>query len=171
MRLMALGLCVLAAACSGQLLISPTSPTNAGTGAAQTEARHGNDLPFHGSLTADETDVVAPPNLLVDGSAKGTANQLGRYTATFTVVVALATSTATGMYTFTAANGDQLVATFTGIGVTTEPGIASITETATVVGGSGRFAAAGGTFTIRRVLQQATGESSGSFDGQLSLNR
>jgi hypothetical protein len=137
---------------------------------SQTQATRGTDLPFTGSFAAEENDVVTPPNLLVDGTAEGTATHLGRYTATFTAVVTLATGTATGTYVFTAANGDTLAATFTGVGVPAGPGAADITETATVTGGTGRFATASGTFIIRRVLQQATGGSTGSIEGRISLN-
>ena len=179
MRPIILALCVSSAACSGQPLNSPTSPTAATVAnpataatlaAAQTLAQGGAQLPFDGSLRAVENDVIAPPNLLADGTAKGEATHLGRFTATFTAVVDLATSTSTGTFDFTAANGDHLLATFTGLGVTIEPGVASITEVATVVGGTGRFAATTGTFTVRRVLAMTTGVSSGSFDGHINLN-
>jgi hypothetical protein len=171
MRPIALALCVFAAACGRQEFDSPTSPTTATVAAAQIEARGGTQLPFSGSLTAAENDVIAPPNLLAEGTAEGTATHLGRYTATFTATVNLATGTATGTFTFTAANGDQLFSTFDGVGVPVEPGIASITETATIERGTGRFADVTGTFTIRRILDQATGKSSGSFEGNISLTK
>lgn len=179
MRMLVLGSCLLAAGCNGGQVRSPTSPSNGisstspsavTAGSSQTQATSGTNLPFKGSLVAEEKNVVTPPNLLVDGTAEGTATHLGRYTATFKVVVTLATGTATGTYVFTAANGDTLVATFTGVGVPAGPEVADITENATVTGGTGRFATASGTFTIRRVLQQATGGSTGSIEGRISLN-
>jgi len=151
---------------------SPTSPTSATAGSAQTEAKGGAQLPFHGSLQAQETDVVAPPFLLVNGTGSGTATHLGRFTSTFTVRVTLATGSATGNVAFVAANGDQLDATFTGQATpTSEPGVVTIEEIATISGGTGRFADSTGGFTIHRVLNQATGVSSGSFDGTLNLGR
>ena len=170
MRLLLLGMCAITAACSGASSSSPTSPTGAAFDDRQTQARSGTELPFNGSLTATEIDVVQPPTLFADGTAAGTANQFGRYTATFTAVVDLGTGTATGTYTFTAANGDQVFATFSGQGVPLGAGRASITETATIESGTGRFTAATGTFTIRRILEEATGQSSGSFAGHISLN-
>jgi hypothetical protein len=161
-------MCAIAAACSGASSSSPTSPTGAAFDVRQTQS--GTELPFNGSLTATEIDVVEPPTLFADGTAAGTANHLGLYTATFTAVVDLGTGTATGTYTFTATNGDQVFATFSGQGVPLGSGRASITETATIESGTGRFTAATGTFTIRRILDQATGQSSGSFAGHISLN-
>jgi hypothetical protein len=81
-----------------------------------------------------------------------------------------------GTYNFTEANGDQLFTTFIGVeGVLIEPGVARITEVATIVGGIGRFAAATGTFTIVRIdiINQATGAASGSgsFEGHINLNK
>ena len=169
MRYLVLSLCALATACAGDMPGSPTSPTSATVGSAQTQARDGEQLPFHGSLQAVEIDVVVPPSLLVNGTATGTATHLGRFTATFEATVTLATGSAIGSIRFIAANGDRLDATFVGQGTpTTEPGVVSIEEDATITGGTGRFAGATGTFTIQRVLTQATGVSSGSFDGSIN---
>ena len=106
----------------------------------------------------------------MNGTATGTATHLGRFTATFTATVTLATGSATGSIRFIAANGDRLDATFVGQGTpTTEPGVVSIEEVATITGGTGRFAGTTGAFTIQRVLNQATGVSSGSFDGSINM--
>jgi hypothetical protein len=105
--------------------------------------RDGDQLPFHGSLQAIETDVVVPPNLLVNGRETGTATHLGRFTATFTATVTLATASATGSIRLVAANGDSLDATFSGHATaTTEPNVVAIEEVATISGGTGRFAGA-----------------------------
>jgi hypothetical protein len=139
---------------------------------SQNQVLSGTELPFRGSLTTIETNVIAPPNLLVDGTGQGSGTHLGRYTATYTAVVDLATSTSTGTITFTAANGDLLSATFLGVGEEIEPGVASLTEVATITGGTGRFAAATGTFTIRRIISfDAAGgaTASGSFAGDITL--
>jgi hypothetical protein len=161
-----LGICLLSTACAGEIG-SPTSPTSGAiVGSAQTEARGGAQLPFHGSLQAVEADVVAPPFLLVNGTGTGTATHLGRFTSTFTATVTLGTGSATGSIRFIAANGDRLDATFIGQGTpTAEPNVVRIEEVATITGGTGRFADTTGTFTIQRVLNQVTGVSSGSFDG------
>jgi hypothetical protein len=166
MRYVVLGVCMFATACAGEMPISPASPTSGTAGSAQTDARGGEQLPFHGTLQAVETDVVVPPTLQVNGTATGTATHLGRFSATFTATVTLATASAVGSISFVAANGDRLDATFIGQATpTTEAGTVSIEEVATISGGTGRFAGATGSFTINRLLNQTTGVSSGSFDG------
>ena len=128
MRYLVLGVCVFATACAGEIPGSPTSPTIATVGgSAQTQARGGSQVPFHGSLQAVEKDVVAPPLLHVNGTGTGTGTQLGRFTATFTATVTMATGSATGSIRLIAANGDRLYATFIGKGTpTSEPGVFSI---------------------------------------------
>jgi hypothetical protein len=68
--------------------------------------------------------------------------------------------------TFTAANGDVLIATFTG--QAQQGAIVSIVEHATITAGTGRFAAASGTFTVERQFNPATGATQGSFAGSIS---
>jgi hypothetical protein len=166
MRSIVVCLCVLSSACTGQALNSPTSPTAAANVSAATSLT-GPALPFHGSLTANEVDVVSFPTLLAKGSAEGTATHLGRYAAEFNANVNVLDGTSTGSFTFTAANGDQLFATFVGLGVG-EP-IANITETLTITGGTGRLVGASGTVVVRRTLDLTTGVSSGAMDGSITM--
>ena len=181
MRTFIFSACVFTAACSGQGLDSPTSPTNASLGSASptsvrlgsaqvVAARGGTELPFRGSFT---TALEVPPPS-ARGTAEGTATQLGRFTGTFAAEVN-PDSTATGTFTLTAANGDQLSGTFVGEGVFIPPNTARITEVATIGNGTGRFAGATGTFTMVRfdTIDFATGKATGTgtFEGQINLNR
>ena len=170
MRLIILGVCLFAAACSGQALNSPTSPTNASSGRAQTAARAGTALPFRGSFTT-ATDVPPPS---AHATAEGTATHLGQFTGTLAAEVT--DNTSTGTFSFTAANGDQLSGTFVGIeGVFIPPNTARITEVATINNGTGRFAGATGTFTMSRFdnIDFATGKATGTgtLEGQINLNK
>ena len=71
--------------------------------------------------------------------------------------------------TFTAANGDTLTAGFTGQGTpTTDPVVFSIVETATITGGTGRFAGATGSFIVTRSFSFATNLTTGSIEGTIS---
>jgi len=137
------------------------------TGAATNRGQ----LPFHGSLNATDTDTLAFPFLTVHLTGTGNATFLGAYAATFDFRVNLSTPTvpATGTFTLTAANGDTIVGSLLGR-ATIANGVATVVETATITGGTCRFADATGSFTVARTVVQATGISSGSFDGTIDLH-
>ncbi len=112
---------------------------------------------------------LAPPfvSVLVEGT--GNATHLGRFTVEIAHVVNTATRTLTGSYEFTAANGDTLTADFTGqFSPTENPRVLSIVETATITGGTGRFADATGSFTVERLFNLDTFTTTGSFEGTIS---
>jgi hypothetical protein len=170
MRLIVLGVCLLTSACSGTAVNSPTTPTNASVGPAQTAARGGTALPFRGSFTSFID--VPPPS--AHATTEGTATHLGRFTGTLTAEVS-PDNTSTGTFNFIAANGDQLSGTFVGIeGLFIPPNTARITEVATIENGTGQFAGATGTFTMISVhtIDFATGTATatGTFEGQINLN-
>ena len=75
---------------------------------------------------------------------------------------------ATGTFAFIAANGDMVFGTFTGVVDSAAPPVFHVTETATIVGGTGRFADASGGFTITRFLDTDHLTTSGSFNGTIS---
>jgi hypothetical protein len=164
---------MLMAACSGPASPTSASPANAVAPASDSAGPAGGtlqplDVPFKGSM--EGTQSVTPmafPFLAVDGTAEGQATQLGRFTLHFPHTVNLTTKFGEGAYTFTAANGDLLTASFSGQAV--GAGVVSIEEHATVTGGTGRFDGASGTFTVTRQFNQATGATSGTFDGTIHL--
>ena len=106
--------------------ISPTSPsiTSSGGNATSTGipgevAARGlsrEEVPFKGSLEGAVTSrtPLTPPlvSLLTEGT--GNATHLGRFTVEIAHVVNTLARTVTGSYEFTAANGDTLIADFTG---------------------------------------------------------
>jgi hypothetical protein len=127
-------------------------------------------VPFHGSLEASETDTLSFPFLTVSLSGTGQATHLGRFTTMFQLQVDVRTSTSLGFFTLIAANGDSVFGTISGHATNLGGGIASIVEAATITGGTGRFEDATGSFTITRVVDQATGISSGSFNGAIDFH-
>ena len=162
-------LCLFATACSSQSLNSPTSPTSAVLGTAQTDARGGTELPFRGSYTS----VIEVPPPSASGTVEGTATHLGRFTGTVTAEVD--GNFGTGKFTFVAANGDQLSGTFLGEGVFMPPNTVTRTERATIENGTGRFARATGAFTMVTVdtidfANGGTATGYGSFEGWINLN-
>jgi hypothetical protein len=133
-------------------------------------AAAGDQVPFKGSLGGDVTVTpLAPPSLYVDVEATGNATHLGKFTLDVPHAVNAANGTAIGTYEFTAANGDKLYATFTGVATpTATPGVLYIEETATITGGTGRFAGATGSFVSERLYDRIAGTTVGSFEGTIS---
>ena len=161
--------CLFAAACGGEAPSVPTSPSSISGGTAVTDAKGGSELPFRGSLEAVETHTGSPPVLHSVLTGTGQATHFGRFKTTFEFDIQLGMpSTTIGTFTLIAANGDSISGTLTGEG-TPLNGIVTIVETATITGGTGRFADATGSFRIDRLANQTTLTSSGSFDGTISL--
>ena len=135
-------------------------------------AAAGGPVPFKGSLAGDVTRTpVGPRTDFVLIEAEGTATQLGLFTLEVPHLVDLPTRTAAGYYKFTAANGDRLVARFTGQAtLTATPGIISIVETAIIDPdlSTGRFAGATGGFVVERLFDRIAGTTIGSFEGTIS---
>jgi hypothetical protein len=133
-------------------------------------ASAGEFVPFKGSLDGDVTHT--PVDAQTDAvlvEATGLATQLGRFAVSVPHLVDLPTRTAMGYYEFTAANGDTLTATFSGqASPTLHPGVLYIVETATITGGTGRFAGATGSFVAERLYDRIAGTTIGSFKGTLS---
>jgi hypothetical protein len=172
MRYVLLGLCVFTAACGSETRGTPTAPASAISGTAVSDAKGGSELPFQGRLEGAATITpLTPPFLSVSIEGTGNATHLGRFTVENTHVVDTTDRTATGTYKFTAANGDTLTADFTGQADPATPGVLSIVETASITGGTGRFAGATGSFTAERLFSQVTGLTSGSFEGTMGAGK
>jgi hypothetical protein len=171
-RPLALALAALAVAACGpdasRAPLEPAAPSLArdGRGDAATKAKR-----IHGTLEATETGVFQPgppPRSVRHLEGGGTASHLGRFTLVADFTLNLATAIASGSATFTAANGDVLTGTVTGRAAV-GGGIAAVTETVTITGGTGRFAGATGTLVVLRRVVQATGVSSGTVEGTTTL--
>jgi hypothetical protein len=163
---------VLSAGCSQSG--SPTEPSRSGPSVgltATTAAAVSHDVPFKGRLDGVYTLAFPAPLVLsVEGKGTGNATQLGQFTFEYHEVVNLSTGTGTGTYEFTAANGDTLIATWTGSGSpTSDPNVLSIIENATFTGGTGRFVNATGSFTVQRLFNFTTNSGAGSFEGTIRL--
>ena len=120
-------------------------------------------LPFKGTLDGRHVSrtPLVPPFVFDRFEAAGQATHLGRFELVIEATVNFGARpvTGAGTYTFTAANGDRLVADQTGFSALVEPGIVLITEHAVIDPGrsTGRFAGAEGTFTVERLADAATG--------------
>ena len=125
------------------------------------------ETPFKGTVNAVETGQVVFPTRFLDREGTGTATYLGKYTEHVVMQINIPTMSSTGAATFTAANGDTLTASVVGQATRTGPTVLSIVEVYTVTGGTGRFADATGTFTLKSTVDQTTGVSSGTFSGAI----
>ena len=150
-----------AAVIAGALLLALALPVSAD-----------DQIPFRGSLagTASITPLT-PPMVAVTIEATGTATYLGRFALEAPHVVNQATLTAVGTYLITAANGDTITADLAGTATMVEPPyVLSITETATITGGTGRFAGATGSIEVHRIFNRATGVTTGTLEGWISFS-
>jgi hypothetical protein len=126
-------------------------------------------VPFRGTIQSVEVVDIQFPTMFVQGSGTGQATHLGRFTFTYADEVDLLTGCGVGSADFTAANGDSLFTEVTGCGSSSELGF-RVVEEHTIVGGTGRFAAASGSFTLDRLLTAVgnTNLSVGTADGTIS---
>jgi hypothetical protein len=113
----------------------------------------GTDRPLKGSFSQTTTGDLATGTAISEGT--GIFSHLGKSTIRNVGSVTLTGSTVniTGTSTTTAANGDQLFATYTGSGQVSSPvptvgDINQFAFVATITGGTGRFSDASGTFTV-----------------------
>ena len=147
------------------------TPDHAGSMAADV-------LPFNGTLEGRHVSrtPVDPPVVFDRFEAQGEATQLGHFELVIEATVDFGSRPVigAGTYTFTAANGDQLVADHTGFSALAGPGIVLITEHAIIDPdrSTGRFAGAEGTLTVERLADAATGVggvTAGTFEGTISI--
>lgn len=129
----------------------------------------GDQVPFRGSMSGTASITpISPPIVSVLLETSGSASQLGRFTLEAPHIVNQATLTAEGTYVFTAADGSTLTATLAGSAELVAPGVLSISEEATITGGTGRFEGATGSFSTERTFFPATGQTHGTFEGWIS---
>ncbi len=139
------------------------------TAALAVPAAAQKQVPFNGTMQGDDTDIGftnTTVTVLTVGTGIGTL--VGQFSFTQTVTVEFATLTATGSAQWFAANGDSISTTTTGSGQMIEPGLFRIEDVHTITGGTGRFAGAQGSFTVKRLASGVTFLTSGSFDGTIT---
>ena len=164
-------------------LVCGSTPTAA---SAAPDRDGGNEVataratPLAGTLEGVHTSrtPLAPPFVRDRFDLQGQATRLGQFVLVIesTVNFAARPVTGVGTMTFTAANGDRIVADQTGASALVAPGSVLITERAVIdpERSTGRFAGAEGTFIVQRLADAATGvggRTSGSFTGTISLQR
>ena len=133
---------------------------------------------INGTIAGSESDAPFPDpaeGFYVNGSVTSTDTQLGPFTQFYSAPLAFAfldmppeSAGASRLIVGDAANGDSIVTCSIG----NNPGLCAngdvhLVETNTIVGGTGRYAGARGSFTMDRCLNLVTGETSGTISGTI----
>jgi len=122
---------------------------------------------FQGEWQGVQTPVSFDcPFRSVQSVGTGRAVGVGRFTLDIPHIVNVSTSMSIGSYRFTTADGEMLCADFSGhLAPTRIQNVVSYVETATITGGTDRFAGATGSFIVKRHINTISGTTSGSFEG------
>src|SRR6266478_377489 len=141
------------------------------TAALAVPAAAQKQVPFKGAMQGNDFDIDftnTTVTVLTVGTGIGT--HLGQFSFRQTVTVDLTTGHDTGSAQWFAANKDSISTTITGSGQVIDPILfmIEIEEVHTITGGTGRFAGAQGSFTVKRLASGITFFTSGSFDGTIT---
>lgn len=145
------------------------------TAALSGPAAEAGKVPFKGTIEANESMLIFgdPPLFSVLGSGTANTTQLGQFRVIYTFIALLSSlesgEVSIGAANYIAANGVDIIYTYTtGVGSPTgDPDVTSVVEMHTIAGGTGRYVGAKGSFTLNRLVNDATGVSSGSFKGSI----
>ena len=121
---------------------------------------------IRGIVHSTETYSTAFPTMLVTASGWGEVSELGRFTVNYETEMNLLDLSGVESAHFVGADGNSLHAK--GLGQASQdqtPGIFQVLEIYTITGGTGRFADASGTLTLKRVVNWATGSTAGTLEG------
>ena len=135
-------------------------------------------IPINGTIAGSESDAPFPDpaeGFYVNGSVTSTDTQLGPFTMFYSVIVDFAFNGtppgAPGVSSLVvgdAANGDSILMCFFGNNAgLCDNGDLHVVGRDTVIGGTGRYAGARGSFTLDRCLNFDTGETSGTISGTI----
>jgi len=154
------------------LAVAAFSPAAAQAATQSTAAGHA--VPFTGTFRGTETtQSLVFPVLTRLGNWTGVATHLGRFTAENHLTINVTTSAGNGTLVLIAANGDTVTADESGQAAPFgTSGTLFIVEHATITGGTGRFAGATGSFTIKRLSSPTSSPATtaivGFFAGTIS---
>ena len=136
-------------------------------------------VPFKGTFQGK--DCVLPENtgcspfhsFTITTSGTGIGTQIGNFS--LNQETSLTSAPPAGSAHWVAANGDRIESTFVVVSfqLNTPPGYATITESHTITGGTGRFAGAQGSFNLERLHVLApsadgTHDTFGSYQGSIT---
>lgn len=127
-------------------------------------------LSFEGTMQSNETYSTAFYTMFVTANGSGNATELGQFTASYQMEANLLDMSVSESVSLVGTNGDSLQANAVGQAIEDRtPGMFKVVEIYTIIGGTGRFAGASGTFTLNRLLSINAGVASSTFEGYILL--
>jgi hypothetical protein len=133
----------------------------------------GATVPFSGTWSGSTISAVplTPDQVFVVAVGPGQATVLGKFVMTAPHITFLSSGRIQGTQVFVAANGDTLDATFDGALAPNADGSLEGLVPTTIVGGTGRFEGAAGTFIFHIVARPAAFgfDSTATLEGTLTL--
>lgn len=150
---------------------TPTSPRLTSSSVPERSASPSPQTrPFAGTCELTFTPAPFPPPPSFVSTDVGTCqfSELGETAFYGVQTINFAAGTQSGQRTFTAANGDVLRVSHVGTSTPIGPGLISFHATATVIGGTGRFANATGVILGHGVANLATRTSEAIFEGSIT---
>lgn len=136
-------------------------------------AAAGELVPFKGTDSGMVQVVGQPPGtteVITQDVSSGHGTHVGAYTLVGQETIDLTTlAISNGLATLTAANGDQIFLAYSGQAMpASTPGFLTSTFTATITGGTGRFAGATGSLTFSSIGSLATGQFTETVTGEIT---
>ena len=133
---------------------------------------------INGTIAGSESDAPFPnpaEGFYVNGSFTSTDTQLGPFTMFYSAPVDFAflgtspeTAGASRLVVGDAANGDSILMCFFGNNAgLCDNGDLHVVDPVTIIGGTGRYAGARGSFTLDQCVNLVTGETSGTISGTI----
>ena len=135
-------------------------------------------IPINGTFAGSESDVPFPDpaeGFYLNGSVTSTDTELGPFTQFYSSPLVFAFlgmppegNGASRLIVGDAANGDSILACFLGInsGLCANGDLRHV-DPWTIIGGTGRYAGARGSYTIDRCVNPVTGETNGTISGTI----
>ena len=134
-------------------------------------AKSGKAVPFKGEYTTTVQVLSGPPQLRQRITGNGHATHLGEssFVANNTITIAPPPPfLATGTTVFVADNGDEFYTSFNGSSTPGPNGTSIVVVNHTIIGGTGRFSDATGTFTGNTIANPALPTGTITYNGTIS---
>ena len=152
------------------ILLVPLARTAFAAPAAPGTPEQVTRLPVNGTIQTMETYSNATPVLHGTATGSGDATQIGRFALSYKVDWDFLDLSTNGSAYFVTPNGDSLQAKAMGqAALDPNSGLYNVTEIYTITGGTGQFEGAHGTLTLKRLVNLASGATSGTIDGMLLI--